>query len=147
MGLFSSIVHAISSPVEHLIGKTATNVLFPALPISGYVARLGDTLSNKILSGGAAPPHVSQVPIQQRFGPQPNIIYGGGGVVPQPFYGGGGGGFEPSYPPTDVFQGGSPWGYSTQYSQPLTMPYPTYSAPAQDRSWEDLIVAAAPLFL
>jgi hypothetical protein len=64
-----------------------------------------------------------------------------------PFYSYGSDYSQPSYQPTDQFYGGSPWGSSTQYSPPSIMPYQTYSAPTPDRSWEDLILSAAPLFL
>jgi hypothetical protein len=79
-------------------------------------------------------------------GPQPsyNITYGA------PSYGGGGGGgiydawnYQPQYNP----YGGSSWGYSTQYPAYSTQPSVMYSAPPQDRTWEDLTLAALPLFL
>lgn len=146
MGFFSHLFHEVTQPVTRLIGRTATNILFPSVPITHFAGGLIDTLSNKILAGHATPPHVSSVPIQQRYAPQPNIIYGGGGFQPTPYYGGGGG-FDYSYQPAQAFQGGSPWDYSTPSFQPSTMPSQTFSAPAQDRSWEDLILEAAPLFL
>lgn len=147
MGFFSGLVHAIASPVEHLIGKTATSVLFPAIPISQWAAKGVDTLSNKILAGHATPPHVSPVPVMQRHAAVPTPTIYGSGYAPAPYYGGGGGGFDYSFQPAQSFTGGSPWDYSTQFSQPLTMPSVAYSAPTQDRSWEDLILAAAPFIL
>lgn len=152
MGLFGGIIHAITSPVEHLIGHTATNIIFPAVPLTkiatglgekviGSVGRIGQTTAAKApFSPGVQQIHQGAGPALYGRTPAYNVSYGA------PTYSfGGGGGFDQSYPPAETFQGGSPWGYSTQYSQPLIMPYQAYSAPAQDRTWEDLALTGLSL--
>jgi hypothetical protein len=59
--------------------------------------------------------------------------------------------FDPSpynyAPAQSAYGGGNPWASSTPSFQPSTMPSQTYSAPRQDRSWEDLALTALPFFL
>jgi len=84
----------------------------------------------------------------QPVGPPVNVSYGA-----PTYYGGGGGGsydaysYQPAYNPyVNPYAGGQPWVSSTPSFQPLTMPYPVSSAPA-DRTWEDLAIATLPLLL
>jgi hypothetical protein len=146
MGLFSSIVHAVAAPVEHLIGKTATDVIFPVVPLSQVAGGLID----KAMAGAMAPAHVSQVPVQQRETQSTLPQYSPNYYAPSygaPSYGGGGQydayGMQPIQQP--YYGGQQSWGSLTQYSAPLTMPYQGYSAP-QDRTWETL-ASLVPLFL
>lgn len=100
------------------------------------------------LIGGAKPagqmvsPGVTQ--IHDVGGPTPsyNVSYGA------PTYGGGGAydayNYQPAFNP---YGGQQSWASSIPSPQFSTPQYQTYSAPAQDRSWEDLVVAALPLFL
>ena len=146
MGLFSSFVHVVASPVEHLIGKTATNVLLPVIPLS----QLAGGLIDKAMAGAMTPLNVSQVPIQQRTTQSTLPQYSPNYYAPSygaPSYGGGGQydaySMQPAQQP--YYGGQQSWGYSTQYLAPSTMPYQASSG-LQDRTWETL-VGLAPLFL
>jgi len=158
MGFFDDIVHTFTSPVEHLIGKTATNILFPVVPISHIAAKLGDVALGKV--GSLVTGHVGPVPMTTRHPfnpaqinvPQPQLPYM---YQPAPtYYSGGGSGL--SYPEAQPYlgsssYGGSPWDSSTPSTPFFSQPSATYSvaAPAQRGQvpWEDLIGAALPFFL
>lgn len=151
MGLFGHFFSFVEKPIYRALGKTATNVLLPFIPISHIAASIGD----KVLAGALTPAHVSQVPIQQRsasipvqYQPTPPTTYQGGyGNQQQPYYYGGNSYAPTTYPQAEPFQGGSPWDFSTPspaYSNP---PSVTYSAQAPDRTWEDLALQAVPFFL
>ncbi len=148
---FGSFVKHLTKPITRALGPVGTAVLLPAVPITQLAANVAD----KVVAGAMTPKNVSPQPVMQRgipgsYGPQPgyNVSYGAPTYAP-PSYGGGG--FQPSYQPAEPFYGGSPWGSSTQYSQPLTTPWVTYSAPQaqppQGRIWEDLIMGALPFIL
>src|SRR5437899_4426992 len=117
MGFFDfigDVVHTIESPIQHLIGKTATNVLFPVFPITHVATKLGEGLEHKLLPGPirqVGPPVVSSrhpfAPAQ--IGPPtPQLPYM---YQPAPTYYTGGGG-SLSYPESQPVSpyGGSPWG-------------------------------------
>lgn len=152
MGLFSHIIHQITQPVERVLGHTATNVLLPAIPLTHLAVgafeqgirsagKIGATSAKKApTSPGVNQIHQAAGPAVSGYQPGYNVTYG----APVYQYGGGGG-VEQSYQPADYWQGGSPWGYSTQYSQPLTMPSPGYSGRQQDRTWEDLALTGLSL--
>jgi len=149
MGLLGFVEHLVApivkSPIIKRIGST------PAGPL-GYLnppAALTYSYASDLLKKKAAPSpgaqviHEGNAPYQPTWGPQPsyNVTYG------SPQYGGSG--YDAYNLQPQAPYGGSPWGYSTMYSQPLTQPYQAYSAP-QDRSWEDLTSLAGavlPFFL
>jgi hypothetical protein len=154
MGFLGSIVHAVASPVEHLIGKTATKVFFPVVPISQFAAKIGDTLINKVAAGVAGPHQVASA--SQSHGPvygagqSFNTQYGQPQTPMMPYYGGGGGAL--TYPQAEPYYGGQPsWGSSIQPTTFYRESSPTYlEAPAQPagaRSWEDLALTALPFLL
>jgi hypothetical protein len=158
MGFFDSIVHAVTSPVEHLIGKTATNILFPIAPVYHISAGIADKALG--LAGHILTPAPRQTMASSRHPYSPAQVN-----APAPFYSApgygyaqqaptyfGGGGSQLSFPEAQPagFQGGSPWDFSTPSTTFSPAPWATYSAPqpqTQDRSWEDLALAAIPLFL
>lgn len=146
MGLsIKKFVHRVAQPVERIIGKKATAVIFPVVPISKAAGAIAD----KVLTGALTPRNVSRVPVEQRTEPYaPQIVTYGAPGNTAPFYSGGG--YAPSYPQAEPFYGGSPWDSSIQYSIPSTPRYQAYSTPPPrqaDRTWEDLITVALPFIL
>ncbi len=112
--------------------------IFPGTVLLGsnlpsYAKRLGGHSSQPAITGyrtvqGPAQPSPYNVP-----------YYGGGGGFSDPFsYG--------QLPPYNPLGGPAPWDYSTG-SQTYLVPQYQASSGGSERSWEDLALAALPLFL
>jgi len=125
--------------------KTGLEVVFPVLAIGNELAGKGINLV-----GGLSQPkntNVSQSTLPQYFGQNPYNISFQAPSYQAPYYGGGGYDAYTLQPQSPY--GGSPWGYSTMYSQPLIQPYQASSG-QRDRTWEDLAGLAGtilPFFL
>jgi hypothetical protein len=125
---------------------------FPILAVSTFGSEPPSYLKGFLSQKQApppAPPQLVSVPNQ----PMPPGTYGqpyyGGG---QPYYGGGGG-LQSNYDPYSSLQpynplgGPASWDYSMGSATYLVTPSPGYSEASQRPAWEDLALAALPLFL
>jgi hypothetical protein len=132
--------------------------IFPVPWATSKLTDLAISATSHLISGALTPRAPAQqmsVAPQIGYGPTPpyNVSYGApsysGGYGAGSYGGGyGGGAYDAwNYQPLPTPYGGSPWGYSTQSPMYLSQPFPTYSAPVQDRTWEDLIPALLPAFL
>jgi Ni/Co efflux regulator RcnB len=141
-----NIVNAVTRPVTRLLGPEIATVLFPAIAASQLAGQainvVGRSISRVSTPSTAVSPGVQQ--IHENGGPTPsyNVSY------QAPYYGGGGSydayNFQPAYNP---YTQGETWGSSIQSPQYSIPQYQTYSAPTQDRTWEDLALQALPFFL
>ncbi len=127
---------------EKVIHNPVVQTVFPVFALANVVASgVIQKEWHQLTDHAGAPSNVRQSenvnPFQQ--GP-PQII-----EFPQPYAPSYGSFQDPYYNPN--FQGGSPWDSSTQFQVFSTPQSPTYSAPRQDRTWEDLITLGAGLFL
>lgn len=144
---FGSFISHITKPVTRALGPVGTAVLLPVIPIS----QIAGSLIDKVAAGAMTPAHVSNVPVEQRgygAGQNPSQSYSFYTQQPSQGYYGGPSAFQQplTYPQAQSYYGGDPWASSTQSFQPSTMQYRGSSVP-QDRTWEDLAMAALPFFL
>jgi len=145
---FGSFISHLAAPAVKVLGPAAY-VAIPFLGPTALAASVIDTATAKIGSVVGGVGHTVSTPVvPQPYVNAPQPVHhiqqypGAYYSQPQPYY----------QPPPQPQYGGSSWDFSTPsipYSTPPSPTFQEYSAapaPAQDRSWEDLILGSA-LFL